>query len=126
MLDQSADLVQPLWLRLVVHRNAARRYLDGEIDVAAATLWLERYALMAPSVARQRIRFFDTYRSYVINYNLGKDLIAKHIDAQTQGSTDPDRRWEAFVQLLSSPRLPSGLSGQQADGSEDASGAGRP
>jgi len=45
--------------------DAARRYLDGEIDAAAATRWLERYSLMAPTVARQRIRFFDTYRSYV-------------------------------------------------------------
>jgi hypothetical protein len=45
--------------------EAARRYLDGEIDAAAAAEWLERYALMAPTVARQRIRFFDKYRSYV-------------------------------------------------------------
>jgi hypothetical protein len=28
---------------------------------------------MAPR-AEQRVRFFDQYRSYVINYNLGKDL----------------------------------------------------
>ena len=27
-------------------------------------------------------RFIDQYRSYVINYNLGKDLVAAHIGSQ--------------------------------------------
>ena len=30
---------------------------------------------MSPAVAEQRIRFFDKYRSYVINYNYGQDLV---------------------------------------------------
>ena len=34
--------------------------------------WLERYALHSRPRAEQRVRFFDQYRSYVINYNLGK------------------------------------------------------
>jgi hypothetical protein len=45
--------------------EAARRYLNGEIDGAAAANWLQRYALMAPAVAQQRVKFFDKYRSYV-------------------------------------------------------------
>ncbi len=52
--------------------EAARRYLNGQIDRAAAAAWLERYALMPKDRAAQRVRFFDQYRSYVINYNLGK------------------------------------------------------
>ncbi|HTM05251.1 MAG TPA: hypothetical protein VL173_17195 [Vicinamibacterales bacterium] len=118
--------VQALVDRLSYAGNeAARRYLNGDFDRAAAADWLERFALMSPPRAEQRVKFFDQYRSYVINYNLGKDLIAKHIEAETQGSSDPNRRWDAFVQLLSSPRLPSGLSGQ-ADASDDVSGAGQP
>ena len=88
--------------------EAARRYLDGEIDAAAAALWLERYALMAPMVARQRIRFFDTYRSYVINYNLGQDLVRAYVEREA--GPDADRRWGVFADLLASPTLPSSLS----------------
>ena len=29
--------------------------------------------------AEQRVKFIDQYRSYVINYNLGKDLIRAYI-----------------------------------------------
>ena len=87
--------------------EAARRYLNGEVDRAAAADWLTRYAMMAPERAEQRTRFFDQYRSYVINYNLGKDLVAAFIDARSGGR--PEHRWEAFVGLLASPRLPSGM-----------------
>ena len=87
--------------------EAARRYLDGEIDAGAAVDWLERYALMAPTAARQRLRFFDKYRSYVINYNLGQDLVRAYVE-RTAGP-GADRRWAVFAELLSSPMLPSSL-----------------
>ena len=89
--------------------EAARRYLNGEVDRATAADWLTRYAMMAPERAEQRTRFFDQYRSYVINYNLGKDLVAAFIDTRSGGR--PENRWEAFAELLASPRLPSGLRG---------------
>ena len=92
--------------------EAARQYLDGEIDAAGAIEWLERYALMAPTVARQRIRFFDTYRSYVINYNLGQDLVRAYVEREA--GTDADRRWEVFAGMLASPTLPSALSDSTA------------
>lgn len=87
--------------------EAARRYLNGEIDRAAATEWMTRYAMMAPERAAQRTRFFDQYRSYVINYNLGKDLVAGYVEARSNG--DATTRWDIFAALLASPRLPSGL-----------------
>ena len=36
--------------------------------------------MMSPARAEQRTRFFDTYRSYVINYNLGKDLVRQYVE----------------------------------------------
>jgi hypothetical protein len=87
--------------------EAARRYLDEEIDRATATEWMTRYAMMAPERAAQRTRFFDQYRSYVINYNLGKDLVATYVEARSDGIAA--RRWDIFGALLASPRLPSGL-----------------
>jgi len=83
--------------------EAARLYLDGEIDADAAAEWLVIYALMSPEKAEQRVRFIDTYRSYVINYNLGKDLVKSYMEKKGGD------RWKEFEKLLSSPRLPSGL-----------------
>ena len=59
--------------------------------------------------AEQRVRFIDQYRSYVINYNLGKDLVRAYIERKMGRDRTPQRRWREFVALLSSPRLPSGL-----------------
>ena len=89
--------------------EAARKYLNGEIDRAAAERWLERYALTSHDRAAQRVRFFDQYRSYVINYNLGKDMVRKYIESQGGTADKPAARWRAFEKLLSSPRLPSSL-----------------
>ena len=87
--------------------EAARRYLDGEIDADQAAEWLTNYALMAPARARQRVKFIEQYRSYVINYNLGKDLVREYVERECGG--DAQKRWDVFAGLLSSPRLPSGL-----------------
>jgi hypothetical protein len=89
--------------------EAARRYLDGSIDATAAADWLERYAMMPRARAEQRVKFFDQYRSYVINYNLGKDLVRTFIERRTRGNAAPARKWAEFAALLSSPRLPSGI-----------------
>jgi hypothetical protein len=89
--------------------EAARRYLDGRIDAAAAAAWLERYAMTPRARAEQRVKFFDQYRSYVINYNLGKDLVKAFVERKAGADAQPRRKWQEFVALLSSPRLPSGL-----------------
>jgi hypothetical protein len=102
--------VQTLVDRLAYAGNeAARRYLNGEIDRAAAAAWLGEFALMSPARAEQRTRFFDDYRSYVINYNLGKDLVTRYIETRGAAAADPASRWVEFARLLGSPRLPSGL-----------------
>ena len=87
--------------------EAARRYRDGKIDAAAAAKWHETYALTSPERAAQRVRFIDQYGAYVINYNFGKDLVARY-SSGAPGAT-PAQRWREFARLISSPRLPSGL-----------------
>lgn len=100
--------VQQLTKKLSFAGNeAARRYLNGEITAAEAATWLEKYALMEPARAQQRVRFIDKYRSYVITYNHGLKLVGDWIEGQAKGSTD--KRWEVFTELLSTPQLPSGL-----------------
>jgi hypothetical protein len=87
--------------------EAARRLINGEIDESAAVQWLQRYAVMEPARAQQRVKFIKRYRSYVINYNLGEDMVRRYIEKRN--GTDPQKRWSEFAKLLSSPRLPSGL-----------------
>jgi hypothetical protein len=92
--------------------EAARKYLNGEITREDAARWLTEYALMERERAQQRTRFFDEYRSYVINYNLGKDIVRKYIESRPGVKTSDEKRWKEFEQLLSSPRIPSAFRDQ--------------
>jgi hypothetical protein len=100
--------VQDLMKQLDYAANeAARRLINGEIDEKAAAQWLQKYAVMEPARAQQRVKFIKRYRSYVINYNLGEDMVRRYIEKRS--GDDPEKRWSEFGKLLSSPRLPSGL-----------------
>ena len=102
--------VQALAAKLSYAGNeAARRYLNAEISRGDAAQWLVNYALMSPEHAQQRTRFFDQYRSYIINYNFGLDLVRHYIERRGGTEDKPGKRWEEFTKLISSPRLPSGL-----------------
>jgi hypothetical protein len=85
----------------------ARDYLDGDKTSAEAIAWLREYALLSEERASQRIRFFDTYRSYVINYSFGRDLIEQYL-AERVGA-DRGLQWREFQGLLSRPMSPSDL-----------------
>jgi len=89
--------------------EAARQFIDGKIDRNGAIAWLEKYAMYTKPRAEQRLKFIDQYRSYVINYNLGQDLVRAYVEAQGGTVDTPSRRWQVFLDLLQSPRLPSGL-----------------
>lgn len=89
--------------------ETARAYLNGMITKEKAIEWLSTYALFEPARAEQRIRFIEKYRSYVINYNLGQDLVKQYVEKKAGKNSTAKKRWEMFSNLLSSPRLPSGL-----------------
>jgi hypothetical protein len=102
--------IHALFLKLAYAGNeAARKYLDGEYTRERAVEYLVSYALMTADRALQRTKFFDQYRSYVINYNLGQDMVKRFIESAGGTPQRPDRRWKIFEELISSPRLPSGL-----------------
>ncbi len=108
-----ADLyykIHNLFLKLAYAGNeAARGYLDGKLNREQAIEWLVKYALMSPDRAKQRTHFFDKYRSYVINYNLGQDLVKQYIEKRGGNYSNPQKMWEEFSKLISSPILPSVL-----------------
>ncbi len=85
----------------------ARRYLNKKIERQEAVELLQKYTLVSPEKASQRVDFYDTYGAYVINYNWGKELVKQWVESGKDQSTEG--RWKRFSQLLSSPRLPSTL-----------------
>ncbi|MES0875231.1 hypothetical protein [Sinimarinibacterium thermocellulolyticum] len=87
--------------------EAARRYLDGRADAAATKAFLQRYALASPGRAEQRLRFFDAYGAYIVNYALGESLVADYVERQA--GSDVAARWRVFAELLATPQLPSSL-----------------
>jgi hypothetical protein len=102
--------VQDLVKKLGYATNeAGRRYLNGEIDANAASAWLQKNALMDEKRAKQATKFIEKYRSYVINYNLGEDMVRSYIEKRGGTAEQPEQRWREFGQLLASPRLPGDI-----------------
>jgi hypothetical protein len=66
----------------------------------------QRYQLVSAQRAEQLLAFTEHYRTYVINYGLGRDMVAAHIEAQGES---PEARWAAMERILSEPTLPSDL-----------------
>ncbi|MCX2739914.1 hypothetical protein [Pontibacter anaerobius] len=89
--------------------EAARLYLNGEISREQAADMLVKYNLYQKDRALQRTRFMDKYRSYVINYNLGQQLVRNYIEANGDTDDNPEKRWELFEELLSNPYTASML-----------------
>jgi hypothetical protein len=95
------------------NNEAARGYLDGTMTREQAIAWLVEVGLSRQDKAEQAIQFYTNLRSYVVNYNVGKDLVKGYVERQSKdAATDEERtqkRWQAFETLLSSPRLPGDL-----------------
>ncbi|HWH17713.1 MAG TPA: hypothetical protein VNT77_05165 [Allosphingosinicella sp.] len=84
----------------------ARDYLEGRIDRAQAVALTQKYQLVSKARAEQSIDFTEQYRSYVINYGLGQDMVRAYVEA---AGPDPRARWARMEKLLSEPTLPSDL-----------------
>ncbi len=80
----------------------AQGYLDGKISRDEAIEQRRKYALTSRDRAEQSVRFIEQYRSYVLNYNFGKDVVKAYIEKQ---GDDQRSRWQAFERMLTG--LPS-------------------
>ncbi len=84
----------------------SRQYLDGKITREEAIPLIQKYYLASAEKSEQRVRFIETYRGYVINYNMGKDLVREYIAAS--GNTH-NAHWEAFQNILTQPMTASDI-----------------
>ena len=85
--------------------TVAREYLEGRINRRQAVELTRRYQLVSKERAEQLIDFTEEYRSYVINYGLGQDMVEAHVEAA--GATPA--RWAAMERIISEPTLPRDL-----------------
>lgn len=89
--------------------EVARGLLNGTMNEQEALRWLIEYGFNNKETALKSINFIKTYRSYVINYNYGKDLVKNYIESKGGTAADPARRWELFGGLLSNEVRPIDL-----------------
>lgn len=89
--------------------EAIRRYLDGDMTRDEASRWLQRYALMSAERAERYIRFGEQYRSYVMTYSVGLEMVRDYIERESASSDDPERRWALLRDLYAVPHVPSDI-----------------
>ena len=89
--------------------EAGRGLINGTMDEKQALTWMIKYCLYNEETALKSISFIRKYRSYIINYNYGMDLVKQYVETKSGHEGNMDKRWEVFEQLLSNPVLPSEL-----------------
>jgi hypothetical protein len=81
--------------------EAARMMINNSGTEKEALRWLQEYALFGEEAAKKSLGFIKKYRSYVINYNYGQDMVKNYIETRVGTDADPAKRWELFGWLLS-------------------------
>ena len=89
--------------------EAGRGLVNGTMDEKQALNWMINYCLYNEETALKSISFIRKYRSYVINYNYGLDLVKQFVEAKAGDRKDVKKQWAVFGELLSNPVLPQDL-----------------
>jgi len=89
--------------------DIARRYLDNELSKEEAVPLIQKYYLQSYEKSEQRLRFMEKYRGYVINYNIGQDIVRAYV---TSAGETPEEQWAAFRDMLTIPLTPSDMQGK--------------
>ena len=84
----------------------AAAYLDGKMKKPEAVKALAKYGLTSMARAEKRLSFIETYRSYIINYSLGQDMVRAHVE---RAGKSQDARWAAMERVISEPTTPADL-----------------
>jgi hypothetical protein len=104
---QTYDALQTATADLAsVQNTIADLYLSGKLDKEAAVAALAKYALSSRAKAEKSLSFIETYRSYVINYNLGQDMVRAHVE---RAGPSQAARWKRMEAVISQPTTPADL-----------------
>jgi hypothetical protein len=83
----------------------AKDFVEGRITESEAVALTRKYQLVSEKRAKQSVAFTKQYRSYVINYGLGLDMVRADVERLPAGPA----RWKRFEEIISEPTLPSDL-----------------
>lgn len=89
--------------------DTGRLFIDGEISKEEAGKRLMKYQLRSHERATKYLNFIEQYRAYIINYNLGEQMVKEYIEKRGGTADNPQKRWEEFKKLLSTPVMPGDL-----------------
>jgi len=88
---------------------AAKNYINGDWTDEETVAWLQKFQLRTKERAEKYLSFIETYRSYVVTYNMGEVIIRDYIERNGGTEDNLARKWEILTKLISSPHTPSGL-----------------
>jgi len=84
----------------------AQRYIDNEITAEQAIALLMKYSLSTETKAKQRLRFIEHNRSYVVTYNYGQDLVKEYLAIMVEDESHVEL-WQKYLALLALPKTGS-------------------
>ncbi len=87
----------------VVEPSIARGYLDGTLEYLHASEALENEALMAHTKAT--LLYLNEYRSYVLTYTYGVDLMQRYIEGPGPSKSSVEERWSRYHDLMTQPDI---------------------
>lgn len=79
--------------------EVSRAYLDGDVSREEAIGLLSKYGLQPREKMAAMFGFVDAFRTYVITYSLGNQMVGERVDAAGES---PSARWAAFRELNTS------------------------
>jgi hypothetical protein len=79
--------------------DVARDYIDGTLEFARAASALEDKALMTFPDAT--LKFFNEFRTYALTYTVGRDLVARAVNAD---GADRAARWRNYERWITSTK----------------------
>jgi hypothetical protein len=88
---------------------AAKNYLNGDWTKDETVAWLQKFQLRTKARAEKFLSFIETYKSYVVTYNMGKIIIEDYMERNGGTVDNLAKRWEIFAKFISTPQTPSGL-----------------
>ena len=98
-LDQYLNALTIMKKLNFLRNDVAADFFENKTDENGAVSKLMTLGLMGKESAERNLRFIKKYRSYVINYNYGLELITRYIEKEAS----PNERWKKFYFLLSNP-----------------------
>ncbi len=106
IITRNAALQDRLKVLSGARLTIAQMLLDGEIDRDAAIKLSQKYLLLSRARAEKSVAFTEQYRSYVINYGLGQDMVRDFVEA---GNADIATKWRRMESVISEPTVPADL-----------------